>query len=190
MGFIEQKHPEPALYETDSGPRQGQVMNLGDIVTIPSRWKKVHVWSEKLGAETIGCQQLQEEARDVNQKPRSKLALLKAGATAADIIILGTFFVWSTANFHYSSFTTGALGPILFGLGWWDSFATIVIFNFIGDIAPSIISYLGPRLGMRSMIITRYSFGYWASKLIVLLNAITCIGVSISPVGPLLLLTN
>jgi hypothetical protein len=72
MGFDEQKGPEPAIYETDSGPRQGQATYLGDIVTIPSRWRKVHGLSEKLGAETIGCQQLPEEARDVNQKPRSK----------------------------------------------------------------------------------------------------------------------
>ena len=67
---------------------------------------------------------------------------------------------------------------MLLGLGWWESFATIVFFNYLGGIDPSIISYLGPRLGMRSMIITLYSFGYWASKAIVLLNAITCIGVS------------
>lgn len=38
------------------------------------------------------------------------------------------------------------------------------------------MSYLGPTLGMRSMIIVRYSFGFYASKIIVLLNAITCIG--------------
>ena len=71
MGYGEKTDPEPALYETDSDPRQGQVTNLGDIITIPSRWRRVHGWSEKLGAETIGCQQLPEEARDVNQKPRS-----------------------------------------------------------------------------------------------------------------------
>jgi purine-cytosine permease-like protein len=74
--------------------------------------------------------------------------------------------------------TTGALGPLLFGLGWWDSFATVIFFNALSDLSPGIISYLGPRLGMRSMIITRYSFGFWSSKLIVLLNAVTCIGVS------------
>jgi len=84
--------------------------------------------------------------------------------------------VWSTANFHYSAFTTGALGPLLFGLGWWDSFLTIIFFNFLADLGPAVISYLGPRLGMRSMIITRYSFGFYASKVIVLLNAVTCIG--------------
>jgi hypothetical protein len=32
---------------------------------------------------------------------------------------------------------------------------------------------------MRSMIITRYSFGFYASKVIVLLNSITCIGVGL-----------
>jgi hypothetical protein len=41
----------------------------------------------------------------------------------------GTFFVWATANFHWAAMTTGALGPLLFGLGWWDSFATVIFFN-------------------------------------------------------------
>lgn len=92
------------------------------------------------------------------------------------LTILGTFFVWLTANFHYSAITTGALGPLLWGLGWWDSFLTVIFFNLLSDLAPGVISYLGPRLGMRSMIIVRYSFGFYASKIIVLLNAITCIG--------------
>ncbi|CZR51321.1 related to Purine-cytosine permease fcyB [Phialocephala subalpina] len=161
MEFQEKKGPEPDLYQTDSGPRQGQVTrikNLRDLEEVPSVWTKVHLLSEKLGAETIGVEQLPEEARNPNQKPYS------------------TFFVWSTANFHYSGFTTGALGPLLFGLGWWDSFLTVIFFNFLADLAPGVISYLGPRLGMRSMIIVRYSFGFYLSKVIVLLNAITCIG--------------
>jgi hypothetical protein len=72
MGFNEKTDPEPALYETDSGPRQGQVTNLRDFVEVPSVWDKVHLLSEKLGAETIGVERLPEEARDMNQKPWSE----------------------------------------------------------------------------------------------------------------------
>jgi hypothetical protein len=61
--------------------------------------------------------------------------------------------------------------------------ATVIVFNAQSDLCPAVISYLGPRLGMRSMIITRYSFGFWASKLIILLNAVTCIGVSMPTVN-------
>lgn len=76
MGIDDEKSSEPGLFETGSGPRQGQVTNLEDIVKIPSRWRKIHGLSEMLGAETIGCQQLPEEARDVNQKPQSESSLI------------------------------------------------------------------------------------------------------------------
>lgn len=77
MGF-EEKNQEQVLYQTDSsGPREGQVLrthvnNLRDFAEVPSFWSKIHAISEKLGAETIGVEQLPEEARDVNQKPHSK----------------------------------------------------------------------------------------------------------------------
>jgi hypothetical protein len=72
---IEEKGQEQVLYQTDSGPREGQVAhvnNLRDFTEVPSFWSKVHALSEKLGAETIGVEQLPEEARDVNQKPHSE----------------------------------------------------------------------------------------------------------------------
>jgi hypothetical protein len=75
MEFQEKKGPEPDLYQTDSGPRQGQVThinNLRDFEAVPGIWSRVHALSEKIGAETIGVEQLPEEARNPNQKPRSK----------------------------------------------------------------------------------------------------------------------
>jgi hypothetical protein len=74
MGYKEQKGPEAALYQTDSGPQEGQVghiNNLRDFSEVPSFWSKFHAFTEKLGAETIGVEQLPEEARDPNQKPHS-----------------------------------------------------------------------------------------------------------------------
>lgn len=74
MEFQEKKGPEPDLYRTDSGPRQGQVIqvkNLRDFEHVPGIWSKVHLLSEKLGAETIGVEQLPEEARNLEQRPYS-----------------------------------------------------------------------------------------------------------------------
>lgn len=71
---VEEKRQENALYRTDSsGPREGEVENLRDFSQVPSFWNKVHRLSEKLGAETVGVEQLPEEARDVNQKPHSEI---------------------------------------------------------------------------------------------------------------------
>lgn len=77
---------------------------------------------------------------------------------------------------HYAAITTGALGPTLWDLGWWDSFLCVIFFNLIGCALPGLISTMGPHTGMRTMIIARYSFGYWANKVIVLFTAITCLG--------------
>lgn len=77
---------------------------------------------------------------------------------------------------HYAAMTTGALGPTLWGLGWWDSFLIAIFFNFFGCAFPALISVIGPETGMRTMVIARYSFGYWANKVIVVLTGITCLG--------------
>lgn len=115
--------------------------------------------SIKLGAETTGCERISEEDRDETQGPWSM------------------FSVWTTANLLVSAFSTGSLGPLIYGLGFWDSFLCIIFFHAVGDIAVGIYSFMSFQLGMRSMIIARYSFGYWSVKIMVTLNALTCIGV-------------
>lgn len=73
MGLIDSKNPEPEVYPTDTQVGEvHRITNLRDLAEVPSAWSKVHLLSEKLGAETIGCQQLPEEARDPNQKPWSE----------------------------------------------------------------------------------------------------------------------
>lgn len=68
---------EPDLYATESASGSiRRITNLRDIAEVPSIWSKIHLLSEKLGAETIGCQQLPEEARDPNQKPWSLFPFL------------------------------------------------------------------------------------------------------------------
>jgi hypothetical protein len=118
-----------------------------------------HWLSIKLGAETTGCERIPEEDRDPTQGPWSM------------------FSVWTTTNLLASAFSTGSLGPLLYGLGFWDSFLTIVFFHAIGNLAVGVYSFMSFQLGMRSMIIARYSFGYWSVKVVVVLNAFTCIGV-------------
>jgi Permease for cytosine/purines, uracil, thiamine, allantoin len=118
-----------------------------------------HKLSVKLGAETTGCERIAEEDRDPTQGPWSM------------------FSVWTTTNLLMSAFSTGALGPSLYGLGFWDSFLTIIFFHALGNLAVGVYSFMSFQLGMRSMIICRYSFGYWSVKILVVLNAFTCIGV-------------
>lgn len=85
------------------------------------------------------------------------------------------FTIWAAANFTASTFATGCLGPI-FGLGFWDSFSIIIIVNFFTSWLVGLFGTFGPHTGLRQIIMTRYSFGIWGSRLIVILNVCGMMG--------------
>ena len=49
-----------------------------------------------------------------------------------------------------------------------------------GSIPVGFTAMLGPRFGMRTMVITRYSFGYWGAAVISFLNVLTQVRVYLS----------
>ena len=66
--------------DSDFGPENGvgqvhYIHNIEDLIEVPSIWRKFTIWSEKLGAESIGIQRLPEAARDPNLRPWSKSQL-------------------------------------------------------------------------------------------------------------------
>ncbi|KAG1732719.1 permease for cytosine/purines, uracil, thiamine, allantoin-domain-containing protein [Suillus lakei] len=100
------------------------------------------------------------------------------------------FFVWFSMNFNILSFSSGTLGPIVFGLGLRDSCLVILFFNILACALPcvSVRRYLtllfrrntwGPRTGMRQMIQSRYSFGYFGIIIPAILNLIGLCGFNI-----------
>jgi hypothetical protein len=94
----------------------------------------------KIGAEERGIERVPEELR-TNQHPFS------------------LFTLWSSANVGTATLAFGTLGPGLFFLGWWDSFLCLLFFNIIGAIPPALMATLGPKLGLRTMTVQRFSFG-------------------------------
>ncbi|KAF9482731.1 NCS cytosine-purine permease [Pholiota conissans] len=89
------------------------------------------------------------------------------------------FFVWFSMNFNILSFSAGTLGPVIFGLGLRDTCLTILFFNLLCCAFPAYIGTWGPKLGMRQMIISRYSFGYYGVIIPCIMNLIGMIGFSI-----------
>ena len=89
----------------------GQVYNTKSTIL-----QRCRAWIRKVGAEESGIERVPEDAR-TQQKPWT-LALL--------------FF---TGNFSTATLALGYLGPTVFGLGWWDSFLSILFFNLIGAIS-------------------------------------------------------
>jgi NCS1 nucleoside transporter family len=96
-------------------------------------------------------------------------------ATRAHVRILDNFTMWFTANLVISTLALGTL-PTFFGMGFWDSFLAIVIFNALGVLPVAFFSTLGPKLGLRQMTISRFSFGWVGAIIMAVFNVGACIG--------------
>jgi len=84
--------------------------------------------------------------------------------------------MWMAANCTVSTVSLGTLGPSVFFLGLKESILTIVFFNLLSTIPVAYFSVWGPRMGLRQMTISRFSFGYYTAWVPVVLNVIACIG--------------
>ncbi|KAH0834778.1 cytosine-purine permease [Lanmaoa asiatica] len=90
------------------------------------------------------------------------------------------FFVWFSMNFNIPLvFSTGTLGPVVFGLGLRDSCLVILFFNLIANLLPAYLNTWGPKTGMRQMIVSRYSFGYYGVIFPTILNLMGLCGFNI-----------
>lgn len=97
-------------------------------------------------------------------------------ATRADVRIYDNFTMWFSANLVISTVALGALANVIFGLGFWDSLAVIIIFNILGTLPVAFFSTLGPKLGLRQMTISRFSFGWVGAIIMAIFNVAACIG--------------
>ena len=135
-----------------------QDVGIGENIPSPtSQWAIIHKCIKYLGAEELGVERIPESAR-TNQNPRD------------------LFTIFFSANAGTATMVLGFLGPSLFGLGWWDSFLCVLFFNIIGAVPAALIASCGPKMGLRTMIIPRYCFGWWPAKVLVFLNILNQIG--------------
>src|SRR2546428_5111217 len=118
-----------------------------DVIAIP----------EESGIETHGIERVSPKAR-------------------AHVRIFDNFTMWLSANLVISTVGLGALAIPIFGLGFWDSLAVIIIFNVLGVLPVAFFSTLGPKLGLRQMTISRFSFGWVGGIIMALFNVAACIG--------------
>lgn len=79
-------------------------------------------------------------------------------------------------NGTISAFSTGTLGPLLYGLSLRDSALVIVLFNLFSCAMPAYFAVFGPRTGMRQMGVARFSYGLIGVVLPAFLNCASFIG--------------
>src|SRR5437763_3602716 len=129
---------------------QGGRKMATDVITIP----------EEHGLETHGIERVSPKTR-------------------THVRILDNFTMWLSANLVTSTVALGALAHTIFCLGFWDSFAIIVIFNILGVLPVAFFSTLGPKLGLRQMTISRFAFGWVGGIIMAIFNVAACIGWSV-----------
>ncbi|KAI9659106.1 MAG: hypothetical protein M1821_002066 [Bathelium mastoideum] len=84
--------------------------------------------------------------------------------------------LWFSINLCANNVTVGMLAPTVFDLGFLDACLCAVFGMMLGCLPVAAIATFGPVSGNRTMILARYTMGYYPSKLIVLLNIITLLG--------------
>lgn len=83
--------------------------------------------------------------------------------------------LWASGTMQISAFATGFLGPE-FGLSLGQSIAITICGSLLGAAVTGFCATLGPGTGLRQVSISRYSFGWYPSKIIAALNVISQIG--------------
>jgi NCS1 nucleoside transporter family len=90
--------------------------------------------------------------------------------------LINNFTLWLSANLNLSTVALGSLAVPVFHLGFVDGFCVILVFNLLAALPVAFLATLGPKLGLRQMTISRFSFGWNGAKAMALLNVATCIG--------------
>ncbi|GCE11923.1 purine-cytosine permease family protein [Tengunoibacter tsumagoiensis] len=112
---------------------------------------------QELGIETRGIERVSPKSR-------------------THVRIFDNFTTWLSANLVISTVAVGALAVPVFGLGFWQSILAILLFNILGVLPVAFFSTLGPKLGLRQMTISRFSFGWVGAIVMALFNIAACIG--------------
>ncbi|KAI1335043.1 permease for cytosine/purines, uracil, thiamine, allantoin-domain-containing protein [Xylariaceae sp. FL0016] len=132
--------------------------------TLPAQ-NKLQRWfnllDEKTGLEARGIERVPESLRH----PR---------VTAGSYVQM--FLIWFSINCTANNMTVGILGPVSFALGLTDAILCCLFGTMFGAICTGYISSFGPMSGLRTLVVARYTMGYWPSKLCVLLNLVIELG--------------
>ncbi|KAI1433348.1 permease for cytosine/purines, uracil, thiamine, allantoin-domain-containing protein [Xylaria sp. CBS 124048] len=141
----------------------GVMPDDGNAIESQSRPSRLSPWLAKLsswGVETRGIKPVPLEER-------------------TDKRFINIFFVWFTMSTNLLPIVTGILGTFVYGLSLRDCSLVILFFNILLTIPAAYFSTLGPKTGLRQMLQARFTFGYYLTSVIVLLNLATVSGFGI-----------
>ena len=81
-------------------------------------------------------------------------------------------WTWSSPNLEFATIGVGILGPLFFGLTFWQSVAAIVVGTVLGSATHGVLSSWGPPSGLCQMVLSRVGFGHRGNILPAGINAV------------------
>jgi NCS1 nucleoside transporter family len=81
-------------------------------------------------------------------------------------------WTWTSPNMEFATVGVGILGPLYFGLSFWQSVAAIVLGTALGSASHGVLSSWGPGHGLPQMVISRSAFGFFGNFLPAGINAL------------------
>jgi NCS1 nucleoside transporter family len=85
---------------------------------------------------------------------------------------LQLLWTWTSPNMEFATIGVGILGPLFFGLSFWQSFLAIVLGTALGSTTQGVLSTWGPKQGLAQMVISRTGFGFLGNILPAGINAL------------------
>ncbi|KFA64990.1 hypothetical protein S40285_09060 [Stachybotrys chlorohalonatus IBT 40285] len=89
---------------------------------------------------------------------------------------INVFFVWFTMSTNLLPIITGMVGTLVFGLSLTACSLLILFFSLLCTTFPAYFSTFGSRTGLRQMLHSRFTFGYYLISVVVALNLCTIAG--------------
>lgn len=81
-------------------------------------------------------------------------------------------WTWTSPNMEFATVAVGILGPLAFGLTFWQTFLAIVLGTAVGAATQGVLSARGPRYGVPQMVLSRSAFGFRGNILPAGINAV------------------
>jgi NCS1 nucleoside transporter family len=85
---------------------------------------------------------------------------------------LQLLWTWTSPNLEFATVAVGIIGPLFFGLSFWQTFAAIVLGTALGSATHGVVSSWGPPTGLCQMVLSRTGFGFLGNILPAGLNAV------------------
>ncbi|KAJ5149978.1 hypothetical protein N7448_001556 [Penicillium atrosanguineum] len=163
MGPDNEKSPTESQASVD-----GSTADIESGIAVESKgW--LHTLSQKLellaGLETRGIERVPDDMR---------------GGPTSTKQYLSAALMWFGINCTANSLNVGILGPLAFQLGFVDAILCCIFGTLTGCICAGYISTFGPVSGCRTLVVARYTMGWWPAKLCVVLNIFIALGYGVT----------